>query len=205
MRKVEHLLKNFLSRKSIFHKSVLLHRRQKNSTAQEKLRDIQKPNAGIVLRLWLFQFDWHFFRWNRKLQINTLSTYLGVYFISPFSINEIESMVLIFKKEQISSLDSNYFSETLPFSNLKSRMKKIYMYPLFWPSLHHAKDIILRKMCKLWNMSERYLQFACHLTSCMINQINAKIRSSGLIERKHVWNPNIWILITNEGSGGLSL
>ena len=30
---------------------------------------------------------------------------------------------------------------------------------------------------------------------------NAKICSSGLIERKQVWNPNIWILITNEGSG----
>ena len=131
---------------------------QKKSTAREKLRDILKPNLGIVLRLWLFQFDWHFFRWNRKLQISTLSTYLGVYFISPFSINEIESMVLIFKKEQISSLDSNYFSETLPFSNLKSRMKKIYTRffgpPSIMPkTLFYAKcvncETCLRDICNL--------------------------------------------------------
>ena len=131
MRKVEHLLKNFLSRKSIFHKSVLLHR-PKNSTAQEKLRDIQKPNAGIVLRLWLFQFDWHFFRWNRKLQINTLSTYLGVHFISPWMNykrtreKHISSILLLWfsKMERFQALIQAIFRKHCHFPTWSQGWKK---------------------------------------------------------------------------------
>ena len=134
MRKVEHLLKNFLSRKSIFHKSVLLHR-PKNSTAQEKLRDIQKPNAGIVLRLWLFQFDWHFFRWNRKLQINTLSTYLGVYFISPWMNykrtreKHISSILLLWfsKMERFQALIQAIFRKHCHFLQLELKDENKYI------------------------------------------------------------------------------
>ena len=140
----------------------------KKTLPREKSSEtFKKPNVGIVLRLWLFQFDWHFFRWNRKLQINTLSRYLVVYCISPWMNykgtreKHISSILLWFSKmERFQALIQAIFRKHCHFPTWSQGWKKYICTRFFGPpsiimpkTLFYAKcvncETCLRDICNL--------------------------------------------------------